>query len=495
KFNVPLQFYDAIYAGQVEDLRLNANKLDVNQLREESMRKAVAGEMRGKGKVPFTFVMPLKQSTTGLVNQGWVCFIGPDSPINFYTHPVTKSIPRTAGVPNTSGLSIVGSFKVGGTVYTFDEVRLHTTGHQYIYFKLTAGTLVSTSKKTKVIFSLQDSYKSTSEFESLPWVDIIGDPERIAATFPDGVVGQWVPQVPVDSVSQQFPLNRKNMQGDYTRTYTFDDGASWTSNTHTIQETINRTDATFPDSRYVSLLHYESPSNFTEPSNNSVVVGGVGDVWAGNDARVEFGNRLQGSVSDEMGTTVAYTSNRYAPVDGHTVWSNGSVLMPDEYPSHTCLPSLGGVDGNMGVKALSTVTEKDGLLYLQLHGAELKHQPLGAMHTINAGVAFDHTKGELAILQGFDSANFNVPVIFLNDKAMTLSKTSFNGATIRSDGTIVWQSGLVDKNLRVVTSSTVWGDDQVIPIVNGENVKTDLNGNTVKVFCHHTQIPLGIASN
>ncbi len=69
------------------------------------------------------------------------------------------------------------------------------------------------------------------------------------------------------------------------------------------------------------------------------------------------------------------------------------------------------------IKALYSVTEKNGLLYLQFHGAELKH----------------------------------------------------NG--------------------------TDWGDDQTIPIINGENTKTDLNGNTVKVFCHHTLFPIGIAHN
>ena len=48
------EFYDAIYAGQVQDLRLNANKQDANRLLEDAIRKAVAGETRGVGKVVFT---------------------------------------------------------------------------------------------------------------------------------------------------------------------------------------------------------------------------------------------------------------------------------------------------------------------------------------------------------------------------------------------------------------------------------------------------------
>ncbi|WMN59282.1 hypothetical protein NI389_13840 [Pseudoalteromonas xiamenensis] len=44
-------------------------------------------------------------------------------------------------------------------------------------------------------------------------------------------------------------------------------------------------------------------------------------------------------------------------------------------------------------------------------------------------------------------------------------------------------------------NGTDWGDDQVIPVISGEDVKVDLNGNTVKAFCHHSIFPLGIAHN
>ncbi|MBD1581261.1 hypothetical protein, partial [Pseudoalteromonas sp. S16_S37] len=86
-------------------------------------------------------------------------------------------------------------------------------------------------------------------------------------------------------------------------------------------------------------------------------------------------------------------------------------------PKHTGVSLDAPNDRSPGFKALYSCAKRNGLLYLQFHGAELKH----------------------------------------------------NG--------------------------TDWGDDQTIPIVDGENVKTDLNGNTVKVFCHHTQFPIGIAYN
>ncbi|MBQ4864371.1 hypothetical protein J8L98_22015 [Pseudoalteromonas sp. MMG013] len=421
------EFYDAIYAGQVEDLRLNARKLNVNQLREESMRKAVAGEMRGKGKVPFTVVtdMGLHISTEYHANNATRIEFSANTAR--YTSKSDK-IPRnqTTDIPYFGYL--VG--KTSGLMYSVSAVQKNESGLDRVYipnydYRAEAATenlgwyLVQGAYHnydTKDFHSLHDLPTLPAEFDSLPWIDIVGDPERIAATFPNGVVGQWVPLIP-DGAHTVVDLNRKSNVTSLTSIFTQDNGATWSTDTQTVSSTSNQITQGAQPAERIRLLTYEVSSNFTGPSTNSVVVGDVGNVWAGNDARVNFGNRLQSSFSGEIGTTVAYTTNRNVPVDGYALLSAGYVLMPDEFPSHVPLPNFAGIDGNSGVKALPTITEKNGLYYLQLHGAELKYKELG------------------------------------------------------------------------------WGDDQTIPIVDGENVKTDLNGNTVKVFCHHSQIPLGIAHN
>ncbi len=40
------------------------------------------------------------------------------------------------------------------------------------------------------------------------WTDIIGSPANIAATFPQGVEGQWIPVVPATG-TQTYVMNRK----------------------------------------------------------------------------------------------------------------------------------------------------------------------------------------------------------------------------------------------------------------------------------------------
>ncbi|TMO67238.1 hypothetical protein CWC18_00875 [Pseudoalteromonas aurantia] len=486
------KYHDAIYAGQVEDLRLNANKLDINKLREDAIRKAVSGTLRGKGKVPFTRV------GTGVVEE--YTDLG-DGYSRVYLSHVSGIDARTelgTSTNRTPKYNVYIKSETTGFV-TKKAVYVNFAGAAaYIYFANSFGEDFVIGDSVQIVDS--EDYLS-SEFDSLPWVDIIGDPERIAATFPDGVVGQWVPQIPLDDISQPFIFNRKSVQGNYSRIFTIDDGASWTKNTHTIQETLNRTDATFPDSRYVSLLHYESHSNFTEPSNNTVVVGDVGDVRFNSEYRVQRGNRLQHSLIGEIGkdSNVPYgnfklTDNLILD-DGRLYGNENNGFGPLHNPIEAKASS--GNEGNSGVKALSTITEKNGLYYLQLHGAELKHTPItqADMTIINAdsptGVI---TKGKVYLFKGYDNALINRPIIAIADNAsITWRKHDFDGYTINSIGQVINRLGNVDPLLRAFDSH--WGDDQTIPIIDGENVKTDLNGNTVKVFCHHTQVPLGIAHN
>lgn len=380
------KYYDAIYAGQVEDLRLNANKLDVNQLREESMRKAVAGEMRGKGKVPFTQV---QQATQGATGSATTTFDGLNN--------TNISVGDKAWLENASSVYervTITSVNISGTI----------------------GFEPSLSGRLADSMAVLERELSP-EFDSLPWVDIIGDPERIAATFPDGVVGQWIPQIP-DNNSQDFIFNQK-ANGEVRRQFTADDGATWVSGGIT-EDFINNEYTWAANALNVAVLSYESLSNFTEPSNNSVVVGDVGDVIFTDGYTVETGNRLQPSLTGEIGKDdTAGNFNRNVKMQYHFIEDGEFSTDVALDNKHIELPEFIPANDSPAVKALSTVTNKDGLLYLQLHGSEL-----------------------------------------------------------------VYDGG----------SATRWGDDEIIPIVDGENTKTDLNGTTVKTFCHHTQIPLGITN-
>lgn len=416
------KYYDAIYAGLVEDLRLSAKKLDVNALREETMRKAVAGTLRGKEKKPFTYfehrygVELARPATYNPINAG--------GSIEFKISAGQPVLDAYLSDPNNIGYYVYN--QKGGSIYIS---KLIASPINYVHWPYSGNDKVTCYiygvenkvEEFNATFSIGDKLfigvlrQLSSEFDTLPSVDIIGSPENIAATFPDGVVGQWTPKLPT-GVIERFAANRKATSGQYG-IFTLDNGASWRTTISTFNSVSN--DFTNDcEANRVQLMYYESPSKFTEHVQNSHILGLLDKSYFSADYALSRGNRLMGSLIDKTGKS-DQNSKRYGYVATESLAiNNDGLLISNGYsPTHKNL-SIGSPRNNSAAfKVMPSITSKNGLLYLQFHGAELKH----------------------------------------------------NG--------------------------TDWGDDQTIPVINGENTKTDLNGNTVKVFCHHTLFPIGIAHN
>ncbi|WP_440055515.1 hypothetical protein ACSLBF_05070 [Pseudoalteromonas sp. T1lg65] len=430
------KFHDTIYAGQVEDLRLNANKLDVNQLRDDTMRKAVAGTLRGKEKVPFTKVKTgFCHHSMGTIYVYQRNYVTPSSLIGkdiFYDAArYLDSYPKDSTVScspfaikfidaGDTDLTTFGGGVALNTWLIVDKLRIANSNQHLAMINQNTGNYLWFSEgsastiKAEIIFPTE---AQSAEFDSLPWVDIIGSPENIAATFPDGVIGQWIPEIP-DGSTKQYSLNRKSNNENATLIVTYDNGQSWSVTSSSIVS-IKNCRIVAPSSASVELWSYQTSSAFTEPAQNSMLIGKVGDVYASTHSNPREGNRLTSSLTGLIGKATLDPAQVFAgEVAGYRVVDDNKLNAHHRYqPKHgdIAIPAQG--NHSPLVKSLYSTTEKNGLLYLQFHGAELKH----------------------------------------------------NG--------------------------TDWGDDQTIPIIDGENVKTDLNGNTVKVFCHHTQLPIGIAHN
>ncbi|MCF6435215.1 hypothetical protein [Pseudoalteromonas sp. MMG022] len=414
------KYHDAIYAGQVEDLRLNANKLDVNQLREDMMRKSVSGELRGKEKLLFTKFKTLHQGYLAGSNTANAIFKDSSGvSLNFYDNGFPMYTPVMVWQPSTNTV-LYGQISSSNShiMLTGSPSNLGKSGH---IIPTTLGMNMSDVCYFAEVWAL------SSEFDSLPWVDIIGSPENIVAKFPDGVVGQWVPVTP-DGSGARFNLNRKVMSAE-TDLAVYWDGTSWLTSTNAVNLDLVQNSVAHPAlfaTNNVVLYFYESGAGFTTAANNSGIVGEQGSVWYGSSYQTYFGNRLQPSLTGKVAT-----SNKSGPDTNAFGYMNLAryVLNESNLPRDPSISSIYAswmspvlnmsvpTNNSSAVKATYSVIEKNGLLYLQFHGAELKH----------------------------------------------------NG--------------------------TDWGDDQTIPIISRENTKTDLNGNTVKVFCHHTQLPIGIAYN
>lgn len=366
--NGSYEFYDAVYAGQVHDLRLNANKLDTEKLREEVFRNATSGTMRGKGKVPFTLVRNTNPSTIYQRTQA----------SNLTTFKVT-------GWDNISGLSSSqtdsarGIVQVNNNIYRAAHVYASSSTSDIVIqvnSDIYPNILTDAQIGNPASFIITETELSP-EYDSLPWIDIIGDPVRIQATFPNGVIGQWIPQIP-DGTSRAFNLNKKAVGSTVERTFTVDDGAAWTFTAAQSINQITNTYTTSLGSIGVMMLQYEAPSDFTEADNNSVIVGSLGNVRFNSEYRVQRGNRLQPSLTGSIGkdNTVHYGN---FDLDSDLILDSGLLYGPANTGSdirHVSIDTIvkTGTVNNTGVKALSSITEKDGLYYLQLHGSELRYQ-------------------------------------------------------------------------------------------------------------------------
>ena len=294
------EFYDAIYAGLVEDLRLPAAKLDVDRLLRDKDVLASASEMRGKGKVPFTKVF----SSVGAVEAGYV--------IKDQTDP------------------------------------------------------------TAVLATNYDII--TAEYDSLPYVDLLGSPTNIAATFPDGVVGDWISELPDGTIKT---LNRKSLKDSSIIAFTDNLGASWTSGPAPVNQVTNESLTTLGVNG-VMLINYESHANFTEPSLFiSTDTRAVGDVWFGTYFQSIFGNRKQESLTGYVGTNSSVDkATKYVPLSEYNYRPDTKSLdyFNKNIPEYVYNPLTASTANNSaGVKALSSLVQKDGLYYLQYNGSELRY--------------------------------------------------------------------------------------------------------------------------
>ncbi len=435
-------FHNAVYPGQVQDLRMSARYQDTSRLLEDSLVKAVSGEMRGKEKIPYLFMV-----TKGAAD-------GRASGTGFYRSSTSSNQLVVYGF-DSIGNHIVndrGDIRVG------DKVRVIAPSGEVLIATLSSvvdGNDTDANYQARIegfIPSGTEFVKSTAnsdtsgyyfefyrelpvEFDDLPWVDVIGTPEHISATFPKGVVGQWIRTLP-DGTRQDWYYNKKNRSADHFWIGTDDDGDSWTDQTSlVIDSTTNSYSHAAPATR-VGLAFYKAFADFTSPSPSSELCGQIGGVVVTGNNAVSYGNRLAPSLAGvigKMGSSSVVGELMYS-IKGMTskggIDSNGKLVYSAALaPDHSPINSQATQNDSDAVKAMYSIAKVDNKLYLQLHGRQLK----------------------------FDSGSSS------------------------------------DKWGDTVPSSDLKNAYGTIDVVNNYGTKTDLNGQSVMTFCHHSMFPVGWA--
>lgn len=346
------KYHDAIYAGMVEDLRLPASKVNYSRVLTDNLRKAVNGKIRGKQKVPYTRVL----DTTGTGNA---------TPSTTQTYSIVGITDHTQSY-----------FSIGDLVYTLNndatswqKCKILSLSVSSITLEGFDGQLITKHDSLQYSFVHASSIDVTAEYDTLPWVDILGSPERIYTTFPNGVIGQWIPNLP-DGTNKQ--ANRKINGVTAFEVFTMDNGSSWTSGNVSVNNSIN-TIGTLLNTNSVALFIYDTSSNFTAANFNTSLVSDISDTYVSNNSNVSNGNRINYSLINKVTTGVTYPYNEVVSLTSKgQMDSNILSGNVDSRPLHFNY-RIQNSNNSPAVKSISALIVKNNLLYIQYNGRELNY--------------------------------------------------------------------------------------------------------------------------
>lgn len=468
------KYCDSIYAGMVHDARLTSRKQNISKLRVDSKNKDVEGTKRGKGKVPFTNVYIANVNAD---------LQGTDGTRIYLQFP--KGTLRASTDDVRGGGNLIDG---NGDVYECSYFRTDDPSVDYVYLnpKHNGSTLNLTGIRGSGFVYL------SPEFDSLPFVNIIGDTANVATVFPDGCIGVCIDKVP-DGVNTDYELTRKSNVSSTARLYTKDNGDTWVSTTRSINTETNNLDLPV-DAVNVELHIYESLAKSTKPSPNGKIVGEVSnDVYASSDYRVERGNRigesLSGVICKSKNTHPTYSDYKINKVC-FAAAANRILVESQQYPTTHKVIDLGKpINDSQAVKFVHNITEIDGLLYDIYHGSTAGFSnDAGTPTEVKVDTSYSYENGKVYLL---NHAAFGV----LNGTYWQFkADTSADAAAVLLALGKYLNHPLAEAAMARKWGGSGWGDNGQVPIGDNESMFTDWNGDTQKAFCHVGLSPIGIAN-
>jgi hypothetical protein len=274
------KFYDAIYASDVQDLRMSSRRVPVAEIREKYKRMAIAGEVRGYEGVPFSTVYSgVGSGSSANASLNWL-LTGGAVPVFYVYISNTKAEVGDIGYLYDETIGLIVRFRVG-EVFNTQWVRsdLGTTENLSAYEVLLGTPPVGNDDGTGSTAYLIIEKKQAHSQANPTWTDIIGDPANIAATFPNGVEGQWIKNIPFNGNTYHF--NRKVVPSLVRRLQTLNE-VDFTYQYVAVNNTDNSFTSSAPTGT-VSLFHYETPAHFTEDVVNITQLTDWSPVYATNN--------------------------------------------------------------------------------------------------------------------------------------------------------------------------------------------------------------------
>ena len=463
----PYLYYDAIYAGQVKDLRTSAKYKSPSELLSDYYHKAVSGSIRGFGAVPFTRVYNQTLPTIGGTGD--------------------EAIALQIG--NTEGVNVGDVVDWQNSNGDYQRGYVDTITSQEILVKLrypnnTRHRLIN----TPVVVACTGKYQFKSAI--VPWQDIIGDPINILSVFPDGVIGMWIPNLEAENTYKH--LNRKAEGSAVSRVATQDNGANFGFDLPSLDTNVNAiVGETGP---WVSLISYETNANPYVSASNYDTIGETGDVFVTCAARESDGNSLILGLLNKVGTGAV--SNSFENTHAGRIFNHSFITgtrklssLSTSRPTHRSIDTVNLDSSSVAVKAFPYITQENQQYFLQwvykeliwdttLDGGDEFVDVSGAdASSKTVGTYYHVTSGNNV---GYWYCLITTTAVFNNS---TLSEV--NGYLINSDGYKVFKRW----------DGNGFGDDNTFNIVDGTSTITDDNGNQVIVGQKRVALPYFTGEN
>jgi hypothetical protein len=451
------KFYDAIYASDVEDNRMSTEDLPYSEIRKRHKRDSISGEVRGFEGVPFTDTFVSNKTST---NTGLSTIIVLVSDVLGYT------------AYSGSTIKVLGKALNNTTGKTYTLNAISSDGN-----KLYINTVESISHLTGQSWSLCLGRLSTHKQANPTWTDIVGTPANIAATFPNGVEGQWIPVIP-NGVIDLFPLNRKALSTTASGLERTDNnGTSWVSPAGVISGTTNEWTATDNPASNVALLHYETQAHFTQVALNSKVLD-LGSVWAGSHPNSDWGCILQSSLINVVGIGASNPRlGNFGEVRNYVFRPSDGTLFDDSNssPTHDTI----SIENATAVKTLDYLSSLDGVATLNYAYKEMVYDDSldGANEFIQVTTA---NQGSLSPVAG---NYYKVdPNVSSSLAGLTLYSEITSGGLFNDFAWVILSDGRIGRdNTSSSVYFTVWdgngfGDNNKFEIIDNQGTLTDDNG-------------------
>jgi hypothetical protein len=450
------KFYDAIYASDVQDLRMSSKKLPLAEIREKYKRMAIAGDVRGFEAVLFTHNFG---NSIGIEGTGWlkVPFADISGDISRFTTTTTL---QNQGHHITTHEVSTGISKVHD--FAFRDTNLE----QLWIREIDGGSFVSGD--WMVALAEEQTHKQAKP----TWTDLIGSTANLMATFPEGVEGQWIPVVPDGSTPRTYPLNRKSINTVQYKN-TSDSGSSWSSGNLSSDTTQNALLNYAAPLARVSLWQYETQAHFTEDSNNVKVLD-LGGVSVGNFYNPSWGGLLSSTLIGKVSIGSSNYKWRNASDFEYTLRTDTEILDTStgqgvEHTTFSMLPS----PASTAVKTLDYLSSENGVAQLSYAYKEMVYDSgldsPSDMISIDGTTSQSYTAGNYYKVTGL----VNEPVVFC-----VLATPSLNFQYLQE--TAKGYVGHSSNNLYfTLWDGNGWGDNNQFEIANNQTTQTDDNGNTV----------------